>query len=347
MEAAEEVEGENGRWWELTIRPYLTVDRRVDGATLVFSDIDATKRFGMQAVAATQARQELLAAAEVARDEADRGRELAEAANKLKSTFLASISHDLRTPLNAISGYTELVSMGIRGPVTSEQQQDLARITRSARHLLSLINDILNFAKVEAGQLDYRIADVDVVPIAKELAELVASQMMKKSLAFEFSDGDELKETANGEIVVRADSEKLRQILLNLLTNAVKFTAPGGRIGIACETNGRDDGRDDVVRIVVWDTGVGIASDQQEHIFEPFVQVNRGLTSPPPEGVGLGLAISRDLARGMKGNLTVESTTGRGSRFTLTLPRGARAVTDAESSPPSSELSGDGSFPKP
>jgi two-component system CheB/CheR fusion protein len=341
-----EVEGEDGRWWELTIRPYLTVDRRVDGATLVFSDIDASKRYGMQAVATTQARQELLAAAEVARDQADRGRELAEAANKLKSTFLASISHDLRTPLNAISGYTELVSMGIRGPVTPEQQQDMTRIKRSARHLLALINDILNFAKVEAGQLDYRIADVDVVPITKELGELVASQMTDKSLTFELSDRGDLNETANSEIVARADPEKLRQILLNLLTNAVKFTAPGGRIGIASETSGRDDGSDDAVRIVVWDTGVGIAFDQQEHIFEPFVQVNRGLTSPPPEGVGLGLAISRDLARGMNGELTVESTLGRGSRFTVTLPRGARVLTDAGSAPFNRESSGDGPFPK-
>lgn len=323
----QEVEGEDGRWWELTIRPYLTIDRRVEGVTLIFGDIDASKRYGIQADASTQARQELLAAAEDARSQADRGRELAEAANQLKSTFLASISHDLRTPLNAIAGYTELVAMGIRGPVTPEQVLDMARIKRSARHLLALINDILNFAKVEAGQLDFRITEVDIAPITREVGELVASQLREKSLEFELSSyGADSNGVAITRVFARADSEKLRQILLNLLTNAAKFTGAGGRVGIDCSSSGRDDGSDDAVRIAVWDTGVGIAAEQQEHIFEPFVQLDRGLTSPPPDGVGLGLAISRHLARGMGGDLTVESTLGRGSRFTLTLQRGANSA---------------------
>lgn len=325
----QEVRAEDGRWWELTIRPYLTVDRRIDGVTLVFGDIDASKRYGIEADAAIRARQELLAAAEEARTEANRGRELAEEANKLKSTFLASISHDLRTPLNAIAGYTELVAMGIRGPVTPEQMQDMARIKRSSRHLLALINDILNFAKLEAGQLDFRITEVDIVPIAREVGELVAAQMTEKSLDFALSGcAADSNGVASTRLIAHADPEKLRQILLNLLTNAAKYTAAGGRVGIDCATSGRDDGSDDTVRIVVWDTGYGIAGEQQEHIFEPFVQVNRGLTSPPPDGVGLGLAISRDLARGMRGDITVESTLGKGSRFALTLPSGAHDVRD-------------------
>jgi two-component system CheB/CheR fusion protein len=321
----QEVEAEDGCWWELTIRPYLTIDKRVDGATLVFSDIDASKRYGIQADAATQMREELLQAADDARLEALKGRELAESANRAKSTFLASISHDLRTPLNAIAGYTELVAMGIRGPVTAEQLQDMARIKRSARHLLALINDILNFAKVEAGQLDFRMVDVDVVPITREMGELMATQLSERSLDFELSGCDA---DANSTAVARADPERLRQILLNLLTNAVKYTTPAGRVGMDCATSGRDGGGEDSVRITVWDTGPGIAVEQQEHIFEPFVQIDRGLTSPPPDGVGLGLAISRDLARGMGGDLTVESAPGHGSRFTLTLLRGTDGMAD-------------------
>lgn len=320
----QDVEDENGRWWELTIRPYLTIDRRVDGATLVFSDINASKQYGIQADRTAAVREELLTATEDARVAANRSREMAETANQVKSTFLASISHDLRTPLNAITGYTDLVAMGIRGPVTVEQLEDLARIKRSARHLLALINDILNFAKVEAGQLDFRMDDIAVAPIAAEMAELMAPQLADKSLAFELSGcGDD----PDG-VLVYADPEKLRQILLNLLTNAVKFTAPGGHVGIQCAINdpqARHDAESDgAVRVSVWDTGAGIAADQLGRIFEPFVQVDRGLTTPPPDGVGLGLAISRDLARAMGGDLTAESRPQHGSRFTLVLRPGTR-----------------------
>jgi len=322
-----EVQSEDGTWWELTIRPYLSVDRRVDGATLVFTDIDATKRYGVMADAARQTEQHLREVADTARREATTGREMAEAANMAKGAFLANISHDLRTPLNAITGYTELLAMGLRGPVTSEQLEDMARIKRSARHLLALVNDILNFAKVEAGRLDLRMANVPIVPLAVEMEELVAPQLKAKSLSF---DGPACDAAAQKGIVAHADPEKLRQILLNLLTNAIKFTAPGGRIGIDCAATGSDDGQDGGVQVSVWDTGSGIAATQLEHIFEPFLQIDRGLTTPPPEGVGLGLAISRDLARAMGGDVTVESTVGSGSRFTVTLRRGS---TDAESAP--------------
>jgi signal transduction histidine kinase len=160
------------------------------------------------------------------------------------------------------------------------------------------------------------------------MQELMASQLAEKSLGFDVSGCDGGSDgIARNAFVARADPDKLRQILLNLLTNAVKFTAAGGRVGIDCATSERggerDGGSGNAVRIVIWDTGMGIAAKQQEHIFEPFVQVDRGLTSPPPGGVGLGLAISRDLARGMDGDLTVESSLGNGSRFTLVLPRSA------------------------
>jgi two-component system CheB/CheR fusion protein len=302
-----EVRDEDGRWWSLTIRPYQTIDRRVDGAVLVFADIDATKRYGERANEVSEARRQLLDAAEAGRLMANEARAIAETANQAKGTFLASMSHDLRTPLNAITGYTELLEQGLRGPVTNEQMNDLGRIKRNARYLLALLNDILNFAKVEAGHLDVSLTDVPIGALLAELHDLVAPQLMTQSLHFDRS--------ACGDVTVHADPEKLRQILLNLLSNAFKFTASDGQIGIDCVTE------DAIVRIEVWDTGRGIASEQIENIFQPFVQIDRGLTSAPPGGVGLGLAISRALARAMNGDLTVDSTLGKGSRFVLTLPR--------------------------
>ncbi|MEJ7811076.1 MAG: chemotaxis protein CheB [Gemmatimonadaceae bacterium] len=302
----EEVQDEDGCWWALTIRPYQTADRRVDGAVLVFTDIDASKRYGERAEEASEARRQLLALSEEARTAAEEAREVAEGANRAKASFLASMSHDLRTPLNAIGGYVELLELGLRGPVTEAQLVDMARIKRSARHLLSLINGILNFARVEAGRLELRPADIAMEAMVAELEELVAPQLAAKALQFEHC---EVGGTA------RADPEKVRQALLNLLSNAVKFTPPGGSIALASTADGA------LVRIEVSDTGRGIPADQLERIFEPFVQVGRGLTTPATDGVGLGLAISRELARAMDGDLTVTSTPGVGSTFTLVLPR--------------------------
>lgn len=251
----------------------------------------------------------LLVIAEEARATADEARTAAEAANLAKGSFLASMSHDLRTPLNAIVGYTELLELGLHGPVTDAQLADFARIRRSSWHLISLINDILNFAKLEAGHLEFFVTDVQVAALLSELDDLIAPQLAAKSLHYVRADC---------EVIVHADPEKLRQILLNLLSNAVKFTAAGGYVTIACETTGEH------VRIAVSDTGCGIASDQLERVFEPFVQIGRSFTHPQ-EGTGLGLAISRELAHAMKGELTVESIVGEGSEFALTLPRAGQA----------------------
>jgi signal transduction histidine kinase/PAS domain-containing protein len=232
-------------------------------------------------------------------------REAAEEANRAKTQFLATMSHELRTPLNAISGYAELLSLGLRGPTTPEQQEDLGRIMRSQRHLLSVINDILNFARLEAGHVEYRMANVPVAELVSDLEPLIRPQLVAKQLAF--SSG-----AVERDVMVRADAEKVRQVLLNLLANAVKFTPPGGSVRVNCELDATR------VYIRVTDTGIGIPPDRRAAIFEPFVQLHRTLAQPA-EGTGLGLAISRDLARGMGGELTVESEPGRGSTFSLAL----------------------------
>ncbi|HET7584580.1 MAG TPA: ATP-binding protein [Gemmatimonadaceae bacterium] len=242
-----------------------------------------------------------------ARQHAAEAQAVAEAASRAKSEFLAVMSHELRTPLNAITGYVDLIEMGLRGPVTPEQRADLARIQRSQRHLMGLINGVLNYSRLESGVADYDVQDLSLDEVLTTCEALIAPQVSAKRLVMAFDGCDP-------EIKVRADGEKLQQIVLNLLSNAVKFTEPTGRITLACTP------RRDAVAITVSDTGHGIAADQLEYIFEPFVQVDRRLTRKH-EGVGLGLAISRDLARGMAGDLTVESTPGVGSTFTLLLPR--------------------------
>jgi PAS domain S-box-containing protein len=248
----------------------------------------------------------LLQESEQARAEAEAARAEAEAANRAKSEFLAVMSHELRTPLNAIGGYAELLEMGIRGPITQLQLSDLHRIHTSQRHLLGLINEVLNYAKLETGTVHYELTDVPLREALTAAELLVAPQARAKGLTLVVAEHATT-------LAVRADSEKLRQILVNLASNAVKFTNPGGRIEISCEP---EAGR---VRIEVSDTGIGIPADKIEAIFDPFIQVRADLTRPH-EGTGLGLAISRDLARGMGGELTARSTLGAGSVFTLTLP---------------------------
>ena len=231
----------------------------------------------------------------------------AEAASRAKSEFLAVMSHELRTPLNAIAGYVELMQLGIPVAAPDEHREYLERIQRSQRHLLGIITDVLNYGRVEAGRIAYTLRRVCVGELLDTVEPLVAPQAAPKRLAYSSAACDRAA-------CALADPEKAAQALFNLVSNAVKFTPPGGRVTLDSAT------RDDHVAIRVRDTGIGIAPDQQARIFEPFVQVDQRLTRTA-EGIGLGLAISRDLARGMGGDITVESTLGVGTVFTLTLPR--------------------------
>ncbi|HEX2078051.1 MAG TPA: ATP-binding protein [Longimicrobium sp.] len=241
-----------------------------------------------------------------ARHAAESARQEAEVANRAKADFLASMSHELRTPLNAIGGYVDLVEMGIHGPVTDAQRKALGRVKSSQQHLLTLINDVLTFARVEAGHIELDLHPHPASGLLASVEPLIAPMAQARGIALSANECDPSLEFVG-------DLERARQILLNLVGNAVKFTQPGGRVRLGCGRRGP------WVDIRVADNGPGIAPEKQQSIFDPFVQVERRFSNPG-EGVGLGLAISRDLARAMGGELSVTSVPGEGSTFVLRLP---------------------------
>jgi PAS domain S-box-containing protein len=230
----------------------------------------------------------------------------AEASNRTKSEFLTAMSHELRTPINASMGYAELIEMGLGGPVTEQQREYLARIRGSQEHLLGIINDLLNYSRVEAGQVRYELVPVHIHTVVDAVLPMIEPQAVAKGLTVEHGP-------CADDAVGCADRTKAEQIVLNLLSNAVKFTPTGGRITVSCQAEG------DRATITVADTGPGIPPEQQTAVFEPFVQLGRTFTSGH-EGTGLGLAISRDLARAMHGDVTLASRPGGGAIFTLSLP---------------------------
>ncbi|HEY1952673.1 MAG TPA: ATP-binding protein [Gemmatimonadaceae bacterium] len=299
-EARDQMEGESVHLGEQTVRAANGRDRIWDFHRVALGTLPDGRRLWLTAGIDVTEYKQLVESERTARHEA-------EEANKAKSQFLATMSHELRTPLNAIAGYSELLKLELRGPITPEQREDLDRIDRSQRHLLSLINDVLNFAKIEAGHVAVTTTPMGIGQVMESLREFVEPQLREKELHFDMCDNIPVGEACG-------DPDKVRQILINLLSNAIKFTPRGGHIAIECEES------EEAILISVRDDGAGIPSNKRDAIFEPFVQVNRDYSSQH-EGTGLGLAISRDLARRMGGDLSVESTLGEGSRFTLTLPR--------------------------
>ena len=267
---------------------------------------DATRALEERTIQAESAQ----ASAEHAQRDAEEAREAAELANRAKSEFLAVMSHELRTPLNAIGGYTELVELGIYGPVTAGQAKALARVQQSQRHLLGLINGVLNYSRAEVGALHYMVEAVSMDDVLTTCEALLAPQAHAKEISLAYAG-------CAPYVIAAADREKVSQIVLNLLTNAVKFTERNGSVALTCTAS------DGIVRADVTDTGRGIPADQLERVFQPFVQIDTKLTRTN-EGTGLGLAISRQLAQGMHGDLTVSSTPGVGSTFTLSLPMHVR-----------------------
>jgi signal transduction histidine kinase len=298
----------------------LIVEGRVLGA--FGAAFDAPQEFGdderslalavAQQCAQAMERARLFEAERKARRDAELAMQAAEAANRAKGEFLATMSHELRTPLNAIAGHAQLIEMGLHGPVTEGQREALRRIELAQRHLLGLVNDVLNFARLQAGRVEYEVRPVQLAEVVGALDPLIGPQLQAKGLGYTVDAPD--------DIFVRADRDKLIQVLLNLLSNAVKFTPSGGKVHVECARRSDGTGDPDTVFLRVSDTGVGIPRDKLVEIFDPFIQVDMSATGRKG-GTGLGLAISRDLTRGMGGDLRVRSTVGGGTTFTVALPR--------------------------
>ncbi|MEO8562261.1 MAG: ATP-binding protein [bacterium] len=291
----------------------LMVEGRVLG--VLGAAFDAPRAFsGDERATALSVAQQCAQALERARLlEAERAaRAEAEKANRVKSEFLAAMSHELRTPLNAIGGYAQLLEMGIYGSVTDAQREALGRIELAQRYLLRHVNDVLNYERLQSGRLEYDVRAVLLADVVGGVEPMIRPQLQTKGISYLVH--------VSHEHVVRADRDKLTQVIINLLSNAVKFTPAGGRVTIECVA--RQDGSEDpdTIYLRVADTGIGIPSEKLDTVFEPFVQVD-ATPAGRASGAGLGLAISRDLARGMGGDLRVRSTLNVGTTFTVALPR--------------------------
>ena len=290
-------------YFDITVQPLVEADGSIAGVITVAAETTDEVR----------ARRD----AEAARAEAERQRAEALEASAAKTRFLANMSHELRTPLNAIQGHVQLLEMGLHGPITPEQRGALDRVARAQQHLLALINDVLNFSKLEAGRVEYDVRPTRLVDVLDDIIPMIEPQVAAKGHQLRVSFPEDRGEQP---LAVLADREKLGQILLNLLSNAVKFTPAGGYIEVALTGREGEVEHPDVAYLSVRDDGIGVPRERQDAIFDPFVQVQEGLTRPY-EGTGLGLAISRDLARGMGGDLRVRSWNGKGSTFTVRLRR--------------------------
>ena len=281
----------------LTISPVRNSQGVIVGGSAIARDITERKR--------AEQRNLELNRAQAARDEAEKLAADMAALSIAKSEFLAVMSHELRTPLNAVAGYTDLLEAGVRGPLTEAQREDIRRIGRSVDHLRGLIDQILRFTRLEAGVDHPESVDFDVATIVREASEIVAPSAESRNLP--------MRVAVPVGLNMHGDPVYLRQILLNLLSNAIKFTREGS---VTVQARGTDE----EVFLIVEDTGIGIAPEHSEDIFSPFWQVDRG-HARSSEGVGLGLTVARRLARQMKGDVTLEPSSGTGSRFTVRVPR--------------------------
>lgn len=234
-------------------------------------------------------------------------------ANRLKSEFLANMSHELRTPMTSILGFSRLLSQAVYGGLNERQKLYVDQIHHSGEHLLSLINEVLDLSKVEAGQMDLNISEIHLGTLCQDVIKMVATQVEMKALTIHCEVPDDLPPLV-------ADEVRVRQMLLNLLSNAIKFTPKGRAIGI------RGQRVDDQLHITVWDEGIGIAQDQLSSLFQPFQQLESPL-SKQYEGTGLGLALTQKLTRLHGGDVTVRSQPQQGSEFTLQLPINCRTAT--------------------
>lgn len=243
---------------------------------------------------------------------AERTAELAEAlkkaqeADRIKSAFLATMSHELRTPLNSIIGFTGIMLQGLAGPLNEEQTKQMGMVQNSARHLLALINDVLDISKIEAGQLTLSVSTFELRPSIEKLVKMISPMAEKKGLELKLNLSEDVQ-------TVTTDQRRLEQVVLNLLNNAVKFTEKG-HIGLASWSEGHH------YLLSVSDTGIGMRPEEIEHIFKPFHQIDTGLTRKY-EGTGLGLSISKKLLEKMGGEIYVESELGKGSTFTIKFPK--------------------------
>ena len=254
-------------------------------------------------------------------------REVAESANRAKADFLAMVSHELRTPLNAMTGYLDLLAMEVDGPLNEKQRARIDRIGQSQHHLLSLIEDVLGFAQVEAGRLSFSIEPVQVRATLNAIEPIVGAELLRKELELVVADVSE-------SLFVDSDIDKLRQIILNLVANAMKFTQAGGTITLDAQVH------DNGIRISVTDTGIGIPEASVEKVFDPFFQVDQGDTRRYP-GLGIGLSIVRDAVLAMQGGVRIESIEGKGTTVFITLPQSRKLPVRA---PAQAEIGGLRSF---